>query len=93
MTIEQKFFGPVGAQGMSMSGSEQSLYVSLTEAAAILGVTKQTVARRVRSAGIPTFQGGDLREILIRRADLRRWQGIRPVVNTDRDLELYEVVR
>lgn len=54
-------------------------FVSLREAAALLGVHRDTLRRRITIAGILTYQGSDLREVLVKRADLDRWRGVRPM--------------
>jgi excisionase family DNA binding protein len=58
---------------------ERIEYLTISEAAELLHVTPWTIRRRVAQYGIPTFRGRDLREVLIRRSDLERWQGIRPI--------------
>lgn len=57
----------------------ESDYLTLREAAALLGIHRGTLTRRIAIAGIPTYQGSDLREVLVKRADLDRWRGIRPL--------------
>lgn len=54
-------------------------YVNLTQAAALLGVTLPTLRRRIAREQLPLFVGKDGRERLIRRAELTRWEGIRPI--------------
>ena len=53
-----------------MENSEK-LTLSITEAAAVLGLSRPTVYRLVRSEGFPAFRVGT--RTLIPRAGLERW--------------------
>lgn len=54
-------------------------YLTIGESARLLQVTRATIARRIRVFNIPTYQGEDLREVLIRKSDLDRFRGVRPM--------------
>ena len=52
-------------------GTNEKLALSVTEAAAVLGISRPMVYRLIRSEGFPVFQVGGRR--LISRAGLEAW--------------------
>lgn len=60
--------------------NQQTEFVNMKQAAALLGVTQPTLRRRLRAAAdLTLYQGKDGRERLVKRTDLARWLGVRPI--------------
>ena len=52
---------------------EQRQYLSMEQAAQLMGVSRWTIWRRIRAGDLPAFRGGvDRRAKLVRRADVER---------------------
>ncbi len=64
----------------SMQDTRASEYLSLGEACDLLQVSRATLDRRIKQFRIPTYQRGEnLRNVLVKRSDLARFTGIRPI--------------
>jgi excisionase family DNA binding protein len=61
--------------------SNQKLALSITETATVLGLSRPSVYRLLRSEGFPTVRVG--RRVLVSRAGLERWL----VQQTEREVE------
>jgi hypothetical protein len=57
---------------------EQGDYVSVSEAAGIVGCTRWVIRERIRSGDLEAFEGPDRRYTWLRRDDVERLATIRP---------------